>query len=80
MSIFANPEASINQVTEAGEIFRLSVYGGNKPNSLDKHRFYAYKRAVAKMSVKSKFHLSTLPPTTDAARLHSVRVLQQVKN
>lgn len=80
VSVFDNPAASKDEVAKAGEVFLLSVYGADKTQTLDKYRFYAYKRTVAKMSLKSEFQLSTLPPTSDAARWHSFRVFLQVQN
>ena len=62
VSIFDNPEASTDGVAKAGDIIILSVYGTSKTNCLGIYRFYAYKRAIAKMPVKSMFRLSTLPP------------------
>lgn len=67
-------------VAKVGEAFIISVYGAHKTQSLDKYRFHAYKRTIAMMSVKSEFQLSTLPPPSDAARLHSLRVFLQVQN
>lgn len=80
VSIFDIPLASKDEMAKDSEVFILSVCGADKTQSSDKYRFYAYKRTIAKMSVKSEFHLSTLPPTSDAAHLHPLRVFLEVQN
>ena len=78
VSVFDNPEASTDEVAKAGDIIILSVYGTNKTNCLGIYSFYAYKRVIANMPVKSMFRLSILLPTTDVAPLHLLMVFLQV--
>ena len=42
-------------------------------------RYTIYKRLVAKQPVYAKFDLANLPPTSCAAREHSLRVFHQVQ-
>ena len=80
VSVFDNKEASKDDVAKAGETFLLSLYGAERIETLDRYRLHAYKRTVAKMSLKSAFQLSSLSPTSDAACLHSFRVFYQVQH
>lgn len=74
--VFLNPNATPEQVTEAGESFLVSLYGGNSESqNLNDLRFQMFTRAAA----KTNMNLARLPPTSDAARFHSLRTYHQVK-
>lgn len=75
-AVFLDPNATPEQVAEAGESFLVSLYGGNyKTQNLNDLRFQLFARAAA----KTNFNLARLPPTQDAARFHSLRTHNQVK-
>ncbi|GBO37445.1 hypothetical protein AVEN_161635-1, partial [Araneus ventricosus] len=73
---FLNPQATTEQVTEAGENVLAALYGGDPATqSLDELRYHSFVKAAA----KTKFNLARLPPTTDAAQLHAMRSYHQVQ-
>ncbi|GBO01866.1 hypothetical protein AVEN_19157-1 [Araneus ventricosus] len=70
---FLNPQATTEQVAEAGEKVLVALYGGDPATqNLDDH-------SVVKAAAKTKFNLARLPPTTDAAQLHAMRSYHQVQ-
>ncbi|GBM20537.1 hypothetical protein AVEN_261669-1 [Araneus ventricosus] len=74
---FLNPQATTEQVTEAGENVLVALYGGDPATqSLDELRYHSFVKAAA----KTKFNLARLPPTTDAAQLHAMRSYHQCKH
>ena len=79
VEVFNTSCASKECVAAAGESFLLALYGEAKCRSLNELRFFAYKRATARLSLQRKFDLASLPPTSDAARQHSFRVYVQVQ-
>ncbi|GBO35601.1 hypothetical protein AVEN_9321-1 [Araneus ventricosus] len=75
-AIFINPQATIEQVTEAGENVLVTLYGGDPATqNLDELRYHSFVKAAA----KTKFNLARLPPTTDAAQLHAMRSYHQAQ-
>ncbi|GBN10915.1 hypothetical protein AVEN_221031-1 [Araneus ventricosus] len=73
---FLNPQATIEQVTEAGENVLVALYGGDPATqNLDELRYHSFVKAAA----KTKFNLARLPPTTDATQLHVMRSYHQVQ-
>ena len=79
MNVFLKSTSSYDEVAEAGEKFLLALYGAANFESLNKYRSVAYKRGVAKMKITNQFKLETLPPTSEAAKQHSLRVYLQVQ-
>ena len=75
-ALFLSEKVDPSLLTLVGERFFIALYGGNKDDSLDGLR---YKR-FAKTVTKNSFNLSSLPPTQDAARFHSLRVYHQVQS
>lgn len=74
IAIFQELEADVNALARAGEFFLLALYGGSfEKDTLDSLRYQYFTKSVS----KNKF-LASLPPTRDAARLHCLRVYQQV--
>ncbi|GBM41879.1 hypothetical protein AVEN_262726-1, partial [Araneus ventricosus] len=75
-STFLNPQATTEQVTEAGGNVLVALYGGDPATqNLDELRYHSFVKAAA----KTKFKLARLPPTTDAAQLHAMRSYHQVQ-
>ncbi|GBM05959.1 hypothetical protein AVEN_80554-1 [Araneus ventricosus] len=74
---FLNPQATTEQVTEAGGNVLVALYGGDPATqNLDELWYHSFVKAAA----KTKFnHLARLPPTTDAAQLHAMRNYQHVQ-
>ncbi|GBM48194.1 hypothetical protein AVEN_212063-1, partial [Araneus ventricosus] len=69
-----NPQATTEQVTEAGGNVLVTLYGGDPATqNLDELRYHSFVKAAA----KTKFNLARLPPTTDAAQLHAMRSYHQ---
>ncbi|GBM87846.1 hypothetical protein AVEN_58709-1 [Araneus ventricosus] len=71
---FLNPQATTEQ--EAGENALVALYGRDPATqNLDELRYHPFVKAAA----KTKFNLTRLPPTTDAAQLHAMRSYHQVQ-
>ncbi|KAE8737639.1 hypothetical protein FOCC_FOCC016896, partial [Frankliniella occidentalis] len=79
VSVFNNPSATREQIAAAGEEFFVALYGGKKGAGLNRTRYLAYKKMVARKKLTAKFVLESLPPTADAAHQHSYRVFLQVQ-
>lgn len=79
VKIFNDPTSTKKDIAVAGEHFLLHLYGAKVNSSLNKQRYFAYNRAVAKLSVQAKFDLATLPPTYAASTQHFYRVYLQVQ-
>ena len=79
MQVFNDPQASADDIAMAGEAFLLVMYGAKPDDSLDLQRYLMYLRAIAKQPVHARFDLTTLPPTSAAARQHSFRSFHQVQ-
>jgi len=77
---FQNPESAYDVISKAGEKFLLRLYGATHETTLDDLRFSLYVKATAKLALTFKFSLASLPPTSDAARQHSLRVYLQVQS
>lgn len=76
VSFFYNKRNDTQTVTFAGERIMISLYGcDGKDDSLNALRYKCFIRSTAKL----KSNLSTLPPTTDAAKQHSLRTYHQVQ-
>lgn len=73
---FLNPTSTPVEIAAAGEQVIVTMYGGkpglDTPNSL---RYQLFAKAAA----KTNFNLARLPPTADAAKLHSFRAYHQVQ-
>ena len=63
--------AQMQYVTNEGEQFLLILYGAGKFATLNKYRYVAYTRSVAKSSVSSSFKMASLPTTSAADQQHS---------
>lgn len=73
---FLAPNATPQQISDAGEKFLVAVYGGDIDNdNLDDLRYRLFTRSVT----TAKLQLARLPPTMDAAKYHSLRTYQQVQ-
>ena len=76
VSVFNDMNASKEQVTGAGEIIFLHLYGGKNVKSLNQLRFQRFSEKIS--SALTEVDASTLPPTKDSADYHSLRVFLQV--
>ena len=69
--------ASTHDVTCAGYIALVILYHGRSADTLDSLRHQRFREKVA--SSATHVHPQTLPPTSGAAKYHSVRVYLQVQ-
>ena len=65
-----------NQIIAAGEREIVSLYNGQKNDSLDKLKCQRFKEKVVKCS--KEIQAQALPPTSNAAKYHSLRVFHQI--
>lgn len=79
MEIFNCSSSSVEDVTMAGEEFILAMYGVKPGSSLDMARYRTYLKTVSKQRINANFNLAALPPTSAAAKQHSLRVFHQVQ-
>ena len=79
IGVFNDQAASLDQITAAGEMFLLSLYGFPATAGLARARYLMYKRVIARQPIHAKFDPATLPPTPDGAKWHSARVYHQVQ-
>jgi hypothetical protein len=79
VEIFNNPHVSQDCVASAGEKFTVLLYGGKRSEGLDKTRYKKYVQTVGKKPPNYIMDLASLPPTSAAARQHSLRVYHQVQ-
>lgn len=76
VTVFKDDEATPCHISEAGEKFLVTLYGGNMDtDTLDDLHYRIFSNSM----VKYKFHLPRLPPTQDAAQQHSFRTYIQVQ-
>lgn len=76
--VFNDPLSSQDDVTRAGERFILALYGApSNETCLNKYRFICFNKLVSRAN--HAVMLSGLPPTSGAARQHSLRVFHQVQ-
>ena len=72
-----NSSSTVDDIVVAGENALVSLYGGKAGKKLDGMRYRRYCEKLATNS--SQIQLQNLPPTSAAARHHSLRVYPQVK-
>ena len=74
--VFNLPSASIEEISAAGEQVLVTMYNGKPGESLDFIRYKSFCEKVA--TSKSHIQPQTLPPTSAAAKFHSLRVYYQI--
>ena len=75
--IFMQDQASMNDITKAGENALVSLYNGDSGDDLNALR---YKRFQEKVMKSHKYvDASDLPPTSGSAKFHSLRVYYWVQ-
>src|SRR6218665_2033225 len=72
LDVFENHGSSKEDVTRSGEEFLLRLHGARTVQTLDKHCYTCYNRSIRRSSLSSSFKLESLPPTSAAARQHSL--------
>ncbi|KAJ8898485.1 hypothetical protein PR048_003845 [Dryococelus australis] len=70
---------SQDEVAAAGEAFMVCLYGGNKHDSLNRTHLKLYLRIIGCQFANQLCDPSVLPPTTAAAKEHSLRVYLQMQ-
>ena len=78
VDVFSLHSSTREDIITAGEQLLHVLYGAGQFATLNKSRYVAYRRSVAKASVSSSFKMASLPPTSAAAQQHSYRVYLQV--
>lgn len=80
VEIFLDPNAERGVIIATGEYFLLALYGAQKSmKSLNDLRFSKFHNITARQTLNKNFELATLPPTTDGAAQHSLRVYHQIQ-
>lgn len=73
---FKDPNATPESITKAGIQFLMALYGAKSDDtSLHTYRHQFFAQSIT----KSLFNLASLPPTEDAARMHSFRTYLQAQ-
>eukprot|EP00745_Piridium_sociabile_P030469 TRINITY_DN50548_c0_g2_i3.p1 TRINITY_DN50548_c0_g2~~TRINITY_DN50548_c0_g2_i3.p1 ORF type:complete len:545 (+),score=119.14 TRINITY_DN50548_c0_g2_i3:414-2048(+) len=75
--VFITPNNNQEQIAAAGETALTVLYGGKDTDSLDKLRHVRYMQKIATSVVS--LHPKKLPPTSSAAKFHSMRTYFQVQ-
>ena len=77
ISLFSNEHCTQDEVSNSGELLMIMLYGGKGVASLNELRHSTFHK---KLSNNTKAILpEQLPPTSDAARFHSLRAYHQVQ-
>ncbi len=76
-SVFSDEFAERTAIVSAGENSLVCLYGGKPEENLDILRYMRYCDKT--MSTTSSVSISSLPPTSAAAKYHSLRVYYQVQ-
>lgn len=76
---FTEPGISPEQLFDVGEKFILALYGMSKYSTLNEARYFRFLSLTRKSLLKSNFNLARLPPTSDAAYQHILRVYFQTQ-
>jgi len=75
--VFSKRTATLEEVVSAGEQVIISMYKGNRNDTLDELR---YKRFTEKVALSTTFvQVHSLPPTSNASKYHSMRTYLQVQ-
>ncbi|GBN60057.1 hypothetical protein AVEN_141911-1 [Araneus ventricosus] len=72
IQVFFNFEVTIDQMTKAGETFRIHLHEGN-PRTSACDLNHLYYTLFTQSATKARSTLARLPPTVDAARFHALR-------
>ncbi|XP_061723992.1 uncharacterized protein LOC133530150 [Cydia pomonella] len=75
VNAFNDPCSSHEEISKAGEIIFCELYGGNKTTDINILRYERFAQSLTKSSTD----LATLPPTSSAAKQHSLRVYYQIQ-
>lgn len=80
IEVFSQPDADVEKIVSCGEKVLLALYPsrGVKCNTLNELRFALYNKLAATQKLDGELQLKTLPPTSAAARQHSLRTYLQV--
>ena len=74
--IFDNESSTSEEITAAGENALVCIYGGKHGQNLNQLRYQRYIEKLA--SKKSSLQAQSLPPSSGAAKYHSLRVYFQI--
>ena len=77
--VFGVESATLKDISAAGEQVLVNVYNGTPGESLDSLRYKCFCEKVATNTMCIRIHPQTLPPTSAAAKYHSLRVYFQIQ-
>ncbi|KAK4883812.1 hypothetical protein RN001_000083 [Aquatica leii] len=80
ISIFNCLNSDPFMISSVGEKFLLRLYREKQCKTLNDLRYVTFQKTITRQKVTASFELAALPPTSDAARLHSFRVYLQPIN
>jgi len=75
--VFLDSTSNTEDVVKAGELCLVSLYNGDDDESLDDLRLRTFYSKTTRSTAAVEPH--SLPPTSAAAKYHSLRVYQQVQ-
>lgn len=76
--VFMNNRSTSSEIIKAGEEAFVALHGGTENETLGLLRFRRFTQKV--MTANSQVLLHTLPPTSNAAKFHSLRVFHQCQS
>lgn len=77
--VFLRKDESEEVIKREGEKFVLKLYGMSAYSTLNEARYYKFTRLTSKSTLKTKFDLAKLPPTSEACVQHSLRSYHQIQ-
>lgn len=80
LSVFNNNDPNKDLIIKAGENILMMIYKVMHFKNLDAARYFRLKQMIARQGLTTTSKLSTLPPTSASAKMHSLRVYLQVQS
>lgn len=77
--VFTHHGVSKEELRTNGEKFILNLYGLKRYTNLNEARYFMFTRLTKRSKLRSNFDLAKLPPTSEAAHEHLLRVYLQVQ-
>ena len=77
--LFTDSDCAIKDITDADERIILKLYGNYKSKTLDELRVPTYRKKLLSKLAKNYIDPRSLPPSTNAAKYHTLRVYHTVQ-
>ena len=71
LKVFKRQDSSKNDIAASGEVFYLKLDGATIAKTLDGQRYLMYLKSIKSSSLKNKFSLESLRPTSATSKHHS---------